>query len=89
MENQEKQEIKEIELEVNTTLVKVSLTDVKFFDEKLNRVEIVRLMGRVSIPQCREYVKDLHESNIYITKETVTEQFPVNTIELYQLKQGN
>ena len=89
MENQEKQEIKEIELDVNTTLVKVSLTDVKFFDEKLNRVEIVRLMGRVSIPQCREYVKGLHESNIYINKETITEQFPVNTIELYQLKQGN
>lgn len=89
MENQEKQEIQEIELDVNTTLVKVSLTDVKFFDEKLNRVETVRLMGRVSIPQCREYVKGLHESNIYITKETVTEQFPVNTIELYQLKQGN
>lgn len=89
MENQEKQEIREIELEVNTTLVKVSLTDVKFFDEKLNRVEIARLMGRVSIPQCREYVKGLHESNIYINKETITEQFPVNTIELYQLKQGN
>lgn len=83
MENQK------IELEENTTLVKVSLTDVKFFDEQLNRVEIVRLMGRVSIPQCREYVKGLHESNIYITKETITEQFPVNTIELYQLKQGN
>ena len=89
MENQEKQEIQEIELEVNTTLVKVSLTDVKFFDEKLNRVEVVRLMGRVSIPQCREYVKGLHESNIYINKDTITEQFPVNTIELYQLKQGN
>lgn len=89
MENQEKQEIQEINLEANTTLVKVSLTDVKFFDEKLNRVEVVRLMGRVSVPQCREYVKGLRESNIYINRETITEQFPVNTIELYQLKQGN
>ena len=89
MENQEKQEIVATLLDVNTTLVKVSLTDVKFFDESLNRVEVVRLMGRVSIPQCREYVKGLHESNIYITKETVTEEFPVNTIELYSLKQGN
>lgn len=89
MENQENQEVQKIDLEVNTTLVKVSLTDVKFFDEKLNRVEVVRLMGRVSVPQCREYVKGLHDSNIYITKETITEQFPVNTIELYQLKQGN
>lgn len=89
MENQENQEIQKIDLEVNTTLVKVSLTDVRFFDDKLNRVEVVRLIGRVSVPQCREYVKGLNESNIYINKETITEQFPVNTIELYQLKQGN
>ena len=89
MENQEKQEIQEIALDVNTTLVKVALTDVKFFDEILNKVQVVRLMGKVSIPQCREYVKGLHDSNIYITKENVVEQFPVNTIELYSLKQGN
>lgn len=89
MENQETQEIQKIDLDVNTTLVKVSLTDVKFFDETLNKVQVVRLMGKVSIPQCREYVKGLHESNIYITKENVTEQFPVDTIALYALKQGN
>ncbi len=89
MENQVKQEVQEIELEVNTTLVKVSLTDVKFFDETLNKVQVVRLMGKVSIPQCREYVKGLHDSNIYITKENVIEQFPVDTIALYSLKQGN
>ena len=89
MENQTKQEIHEIELDVNTTLVKVSLTDVKFFDEILNKVVVVRLMGKVSIPQCREYVKGLHGSNIYITKENVNEQFPVDTIALYALKQGN
>ena len=89
MENLEKQEIHKIELENNTTLVKVPLTDVKFFDEILNKVQVVRLMGKVSIPQCREYVKGLHDSNIYITKESVTEQFPVSTIDLYALKQGN
>lgn len=89
MENLEKQEIQKIDLENNTTLVKVPLTDVKYFDEILNKVQVVRLMGKVSIPQCREYVKGLHDSNIYITKENVTEQFPVNTIELYALKQGN
>ena len=89
MENLEKQEIQKIDLENNTTLVKVPLTDVKYFDEILNKVQVVRLMGKVSIPQCREYVKGLHDSNICITKENATEQFPVNTIELYALKQGN
>ena len=89
MTNLEIQEVQKIDLENNTTLVKVPLTDVKFFDEVLNKVQVVRLMGKVSIPQCREYVKGLYESNIYITKENVTEQFPVNTINLYALKQGN
>ncbi len=75
------------DLPENTTLVKVQLTDVKYFDEIKNTVEVSRLIGRVTVAQAREYVKSLHESFIYITKETVADTFPVNTINLYSLKQ--
>lgn len=73
-------------LSENTTLVKVLITEVKYFDEENNSVETVRLTGRYSIPECRDYVKTLFQDNIYISKENLSEQFPVSTVELYQLK---
>ena len=75
------------DLPSGTTLVKVQQTDVKFFNEEKDTVETVRLVGRLSVPECRDYVKELHNSNILINKETVSIEFPVNTISLLQLNQ--
>lgn len=77
-----------LDLPENTTLVKVQQTDVKFFNEENNTVETVRLVGRLTVPQCREYVKSLFADNIYINKETVATEFPVNTVALLQLNEG-
>lgn len=76
-----------VDLPVGSTLVKVQQTDVKFFNEETDAVEVARLTGKVSISECRKYVKDLFEGNIYITKENVAIQFPVDTVSLLQLKQ--
>lgn len=76
------------DLPENTTLVKVSQTDVKYFNEENDTVETVRLVGRLTVPQCRDYVKTLHPANVMINKETVNVEFPVNTVALLQLNQG-
>ena len=76
------------DLPENTTLVKVAQTDVKYFDEEKDVVETVRLVGRLTVPQCREYVKNLFATNILISKETVSIEFPVNTVQLLQLNEG-
>ena len=77
-----------LDLPENTTLVKVQQTAVKFFNEETNTVETVRLVGRLTVPQCREYVKNLFADNIFINKETATIEFPVNTVALLQLNEG-
>lgn len=74
-----------IEPDTPQTKVKVSFTNIRYLDNKNNELKNERLIGRLSIAQCKDYL----ESNpgfIYIDKTHDTESFSVDTIALYQLK---
>jgi hypothetical protein len=76
------------ESETHTTTVKVKHTLIKFFSEELNTVEEVSVTGKLSVPECQKFVKEMNSKNVYILKEMATETFDVNTVALMQLKGG-
>lgn len=78
-----------LDLPEHKTLVKVQQTDLTFFDVDLNKVEKVRLVGRLTLPQCKEYVKTLNSGNVFISKENAPIEFLANTVALLQLNQGD
>ena len=80
------EEVKKIDTSVNTTLVKVALTEIRFFDSASNTVITQKVLGKLSISECRKFVENLCKDDIYISKENIVEQFPVDTVALYSLK---
>jgi hypothetical protein len=74
------------EAETHTTTVKVKHTLIKFFNEELNTVKEVSVTGKLSVPECQKFVKEMNAKNVYILKEMATETFDVNTVALMQLK---
>ena len=80
------EEVKKIDTSVNTTLVKVALTEIRFFDSASNTVITQKVLGKLSIGECRKFVETLCKDDIYISKENIVEQFPVDTVALYSLK---
>lgn len=74
-------------IEPNTpqTNVKVSFTNIRYLDNANSELKTERLIGRLSITQCKEYL-NLNPDFIYIDKTHDTESFSVDTIALYQLK---
>lgn len=73
--------------ETHTTLVKVRQTKIKFFKTATNEVDEVVVTGKLTVPECNEYVKMLDAENVYILKETVNDEFHVNTVALIQMKE--
>ena len=74
-----------IEPDTPQTKVKVSFTNIRYLDNKNNELKNERLIGRLSIAQCKDYLKS-NPDFIYIDKTHDTESFSVDTIALYQLK---
>lgn len=74
-----------IEPDTPQTNVKVSFTNIRYLDNSNNELKNERLIGRLSISQCKDYLKT-NPDFIYIDKTHDTESFSVDTIALYQLK---
>ena len=74
-----------IEPDTPQTTVKVSFTNIRYLDNTNNELKNERLIGRLSISQCKDYLKT-NPDFIYIDKTHDTESFSVDTIALYQLK---
>lgn len=74
--------------ETHTTLVKVRQTKIKFFKTSTNEVAEVVVTGKLTVPECNEYVKMLDAENVFILKETVNDEFRVNTVALLQIKES-
>ena len=74
-----------IEPDTPQTKVKVSFTNIRYLDNSNNELKSERLIGRLSISQCKDYL-NLNPDFIYIDKTHDTESFSVDTIALYQLK---
>ena len=70
------------------TLVKVRSTSIKFFSEETNSVEDVLIVGKMSVLDCKTYVRELNDKNVFISKENINEEFEVNTVALYALKEA-
>lgn len=68
------------------TKVKVAMTLIKFFNHDKNTVEEETIIGRLNMVECKKYVANMAEKNIFISKENQHEQFTVDSIALYQLK---
>ena len=74
-----------IEPDTPQTNVKVTFTNIRFLDNSNNELKTDRIIGRLSINQCKDYIKS-NPDFIYIDKTHDTESFSVDTIALYQLK---
>ena len=74
-----------IEPDTPQTTVKVSFTNIRYLDNTNNELKNERLIGRLSISQCKDYLKT-NPDFIYIDKTHDTESFSVDTIAFYQLK---
>lgn len=74
-----------IEPDTPQTKVKVSFTNIRYLDNAISEVKSDRIIGRLSIAQCKDYLKH-NPDFIYIDKTHETESFSVDTIALYQLK---
>ena len=67
------------------TNVKVSFTNIRYLDNSTNELKTERLIGKLSLSQCKDYLKSNPDS-IYIDKTHDIESFSVDTNALYQLK---
>ena len=74
-----------IEPDTPQTNVKVTFTNIRFLDNSNNELKTERIIGRLTITQCKDYIK-YNPDFIYIDKNHETESFSVDTIALYQLK---
>lgn len=72
---------------MNTTKVKVKFTNIKYFDNETNEVKELRVMGKVSVPECKETLKKENAKNVYISRTLEDESFEVSTVALYALKE--
>lgn len=68
------------------TPVKVHLSTVKFFDTKLNAVNTVQHLGKITVIEAKALVRDINPSNTFINKSTRVEEFEVNTQSLLELR---
>lgn len=75
-------------MKTQKTLVTIRQTKVKYVDNTTNEVTDIVLVGRLSVSECKDYVKNLGDSFTFILKENLTEQFKVDTIALTQLKEN-
>ena len=69
-----------------TTKVKVHITTIKFFDPKINSVNTHKVLGKMTVINCKKLTKQLNKDNIFIEKNTTLDQFSVDTKTLYDLK---
>lgn len=75
--------------ETATTLVKVRSTLIKFYNSETDKAEDLKALGKFTLAQAKKYVKEINSKNVLINKENVDEEFYVNTVTLYQLKEGD
>lgn len=82
-------EVKEVPQtqEQDTTLVKIRFTEIKYFNEELEKVETVKVLGKLTIVESRKYITEINKNNILVSKLNTYEEIKVNTVALYQLKQ--
>lgn len=71
-----------------TTKVKVSFTNIKYFNEESETVSETKIIGKQTMIQAKKLVKELEGKNILISKDNVKEEFHVNTVALYALKEA-
>lgn len=86
MNEQINTEVQENESTVNMTKVKVKFTVIKYFCEFTNEVKDEKIIGKMTTPECKEFVKSSGDKNVFISREYFDEEFEVPTVELYQLK---
>lgn len=84
------QQVKEVEAQTkdreDLTKVKVRFTAIKFYSKAEDTAKDVKVLGKLSLPEAKAYVKELDVENILIEKANVYESFEVSTVELYNLK---
>lgn len=68
------------------TNVTVQFTVLKFYDAETNTVVEVERIGKMTVSNCRKYVKEMNEKNIFIGKTTTNTKFQVDSAKLYSLK---
>lgn len=71
-----------------TTKVKVSFTIIKYFNEESETVSETKIIGKQTMIQAKKLVKGLEGKNVLISKDNVKEEFHVNTVALYALKEA-
>lgn len=71
-----------------TTKVKVSFTNIKYFNEESETVSETKIIGKQTMIQAKKLVKGLEGKNVLISKDNVKEEFHVNTVALYALKES-
>lgn len=71
-----------------TTKVKVSFTNIKYFNEESETVSETKIIGKQTMIQAKKLVKELEGKNVLISKDNVKEEFHVNTVALYALKES-
>ena len=72
--------------ESETTKVKVVFTNIKYFNEDSNTVGELKIIGKKTMIEAKKLVKDLEGKNVLISKDNIKEEFSVNTVALYALK---
>lgn len=77
----------EQENETDTTKVKVGFTNIKYFNEEKETVSEMKIIGKKTMVECKKLVKELEGKNVLISKDNVKEEFYVNTVALYSLKE--
>lgn len=70
------------------TPVRVRFTEVKFFNATTEQIDTQRTIGKITMPEARSALKAINPEHILIEKKNVYESFEVNTVALYQLKEG-
>lgn len=88
VEPTETNEAVEQEKETDTTKVKVTFTNIKYFNEEKETVSEMKIIGKLTMIAAKKMVKELEGKNVLISKDNVKEEFYVNTVALYALKES-
>ena len=69
------------------TNVAVQFTVLKFYDAETNTVIKVERIGKMTASNCRKFIKEMNEKNVFIGKTTTYINFQVDSAKLYSLKE--
>lgn len=67
------------------TKVLVNMTNIMVLDMDSLKVDTIQVMGKLTILQSKEYLKNIENKGKFVSKENIINEYTVDTLELLKI----